>query len=590
MFCLPKDKKAVFLAAIKSGALNPVELAKLESIDRRAALAKIVGDENAHGLNAALESKILLKDQQRGFVTWAKQAAGLSEAKKADIVDQAGKLERFLGPEEEKKFLADAAAKSTGAPEVTREEVKGIVEHARAAEAARQAMIDARKGQPVTEFGDRGAVRDAEVLAGNKYQDLIEYVASLKPHYQSLTERLADWSNVPKSLQTQILHLSAPGVQLWGMMSTRAGILAAKNEFSFFAKEQNYRDFTSWMLMHPDYALAKSSGLAITNLGAKLSEREEAIMSTLLERANTKISSMTGLPNVVRASNRAFSGSLNFARFTRFTELLASARLLGQDVSKGSKNLESLAAAVNDFTGRGSLRVGGLGLDDQTANFLNAIFYAPRKISATMRMFSPGRYLDPRVSSVAKYAAARQLLGSLAGTGAILGLASAAGAVVNLDWRSQDFAKIQIGNTTLDITGSNATYVRLLGRLASGQEITRDGTLKQLGQGYKSDTRMDLITGREGFLRGRMAPIAAAITDALYGSDMAGAPFSVTNEIRDRMSPIPMQSVLEVMNNDPGNLAGLVASLSSFVGVGVSVKAKKSSAGAASGGNMPAIR
>ena len=43
------------------------------------------------------------------------------------------------------------------------------------------------------------------------------------------------------------------------------------------------------------------------------------------------------MPDLIRASSRAFTGFLNYTRFYRFNDLLNAARLNGEDVSKGSQ-------------------------------------------------------------------------------------------------------------------------------------------------------------------------------------------------------------------------------------------------------------
>jgi len=67
------------MEAIKSGEISPEKMIGATSKERQALLGKIVGEENVPWVNAALESKILLKDQNRGMVSWAKKVSGISE-------------------------------------------------------------------------------------------------------------------------------------------------------------------------------------------------------------------------------------------------------------------------------------------------------------------------------------------------------------------------------------------------------------------------------------------------------------------------------------------------------------------------------
>jgi len=88
MPCLTKDTSKRFMDAIRSGEISPEKLLNISSKERQTLLGNVVGPENVPWVNAALESKILLKDQQRGMVTWAKQVSGLSEPAKRDLVSQ----------------------------------------------------------------------------------------------------------------------------------------------------------------------------------------------------------------------------------------------------------------------------------------------------------------------------------------------------------------------------------------------------------------------------------------------------------------------------------------------------------------------
>jgi len=114
MYCLKKDIANDFLAKLKSGEISPEKLTAMTSQERNASFAKLMGKENASKVNALFESKLLLKNQQRGMVTWAKQTAGLSPRVRKDILTKVEEMTRILEPAEEKAFLADLAAQKIG--------------------------------------------------------------------------------------------------------------------------------------------------------------------------------------------------------------------------------------------------------------------------------------------------------------------------------------------------------------------------------------------------------------------------------------------------------------------------------------------
>ena len=104
-FCLPPKYADAFLEALKSGDLAPGELTAMSSAERREAFAKYVGDDLSHEVNAQFEAKLLLQDQRKGLVSWAKKISGISEPARRDILNTINKLDRVLQPEDEQAFL-----------------------------------------------------------------------------------------------------------------------------------------------------------------------------------------------------------------------------------------------------------------------------------------------------------------------------------------------------------------------------------------------------------------------------------------------------------------------------------------------------
>lgn len=555
-WCLPRDLSSAFLKAIQDGTISPDRLAEMTSAERRAEFGKILGEDNAREVNAEFESKLLLKDFKKGLVNWANKLAGLSEPARRDILATINRLDRVLNPDEEQAFLEDLAAKKLGTT-VTAEEARTIYQFAQTAEARRQEMLQS------------GWTPEKGTAYGRAVLDLTDYVESLKPNGRTWADRTLNVIGLSKPMLTSVLHLSAMGVQGWGMISTRVAWEGFARMFLYFGREEAFQDLQAYIIGHPDYEISKQAKLGITKLGDKLSAREESIQSTLLEEFNGYLSEKTGVPNVIRASSRAFTGYLNYVRFNRFTDLLNAARMAGEDIRPGSKAAQDLADVVNDFTGRSSRIHLGFStpeINSDAASVLNAVFFAPKKMAATMQMFNPVRFADPRISPTARLAAVRQLTGSLLATGAVLWLAKSVGAQVSFDPRSSDFAKIVLGGERMEVTGGNASYIRLLGRLVTGESINAHGKLTEIGQGYKPTTRADLVVS---FLRGKLAPIAGMMTDALYGSDPGGRPFSVTHELQEKLLPITLNSWMDFWQNDPDRAAHIVPAMAAMFGIGL---------------------
>lgn len=172
-FCLHKDDIQKFKEALRSGReLDPEKLRDMSSDERRAAFSKILGDENAAGVNALFESKLLLKNQQAGLQNWAKTVAGVKPEVRRDIVAKIEKLDTLLSPTEEKTFLKDLAAQKIGV-EVSYDEVKQIAEHV-------------KKLKELSTDADGKPIRDQ---FGNPTREYFKQLNKTKEYIQSLNEK-----------------------------------------------------------------------------------------------------------------------------------------------------------------------------------------------------------------------------------------------------------------------------------------------------------------------------------------------------------------------------------------------------------------
>lgn len=554
-YCLPPELASKFLSALRNGTISPTKLTEMSSFKRRDMFAHYVGEEHAFEINALLESKLILKHQQRGMVAWAKQVGGLSETQRGDLIDRVNKLETVLSPNDQNRFLADLAERKLGV-RVTADEAKEILNLARVAQQRRTVAQTNPTTENITAFG-------------HSKLDLIDAIDAMKPKSRSFGQKLLDAANAPKTLETGVFHMSVLGVQLWGSLATKEAWGGVANMFSYFADESNYRNLLAYVVGHPDYAVAVKAEVAIPRLGQKLSEREEALQSSMLEQANQYLKEKGVIPiNVFRASSRAFTGTLMYVRFNGFIRLLEAARLNGEDVSLGSRSAKELADVVNNTTGRGSLKI--FGLSDNNQAWLNLAFFAPRKVAATVQMFNPMNYVQIGEFGVQSYTARmeaiKRMTGTLIVTGTVLSLLHMAGAKIDLDPRSQNFFKPQIGGLKYDLTGGSATWIRLLSRLVTNQEITSKNKLIELGQGFKPETRGELLLK---FGYGKLAPLAAAFSDWLYGRDALGQPFSAPQELQKLITPIPAENMIEFFHSNVDHVWAAVPALSSIFGIGV---------------------
>jgi hypothetical protein len=144
----------------------------------------------------------------------------------------------------------------------------------------------------------------------------------------------------------------------------------------------------------------------------------------------------------------------------------------------------------------------------------------------------------------------------LAATAAVIGLAKASGATVNMDPDDADFLKIRWGKTTYDtLVGLQQPlrYIINMGRAATG------------GETYPGQSMKDLTTR---FARSKASPLAGVAVDAISGSDFQGRQFSKARAAKDIVTPLPAKDFYEAMQKE-GLVTGFLKATPSLTGIGV---------------------
>jgi len=528
-FCLPKQISDQFKQMIKSGEVDIDKLSSISSKDRIAFFMKIMNERNAKEVNAIFESKLLLKNQKKGMVTWAKQITGITPEAKNTLIDKIERMSNILSPENEKDFLQSLASKRLGA-DITIEEANKIAEMS-------------KKVSELKNYTDT----QGRIKYGRARMDLVDYVNKLSGKKANLVKNII---GLPRAVLAT-LDLSAPLNQGWGMLSRKEFYKNISTMFKALKNEDNFLNIQAEIMTRDTFKRAKKAGLRINDLGENLELREEAFMTTLLDK----------VPGV-SASQRAYTSFLNKLRMDVFDDLLSKAEIAGEDVGLGSKDLEDIANVVNAFTG-------GYG---QTNALVNAALFSPRKLQSTIKMIDPRTYTDPKTSKTARKAATRNLLGSLAITATILTLADVLGGdniEIEEDPRSSDFGKIKTGNTRLDVSGGNASYATLISRLLTQKtKSTNTGVISKLGYGFGSPTGFDVGVG---FIRNKFSPLFSLIVDSFSGENSIGEKKTIPQSVVDRFKPMFINSIYELYKDDStGAFGKAVLTVPALFGAGLS--------------------
>jgi hypothetical protein len=182
-------------------------------------------------------------------------------------------------------------------------------------------------------------------------------------------------------------------------------------------------------------------------------------------------------------------------------------------------------------------------------------------MAGSFDMFNPMTYLDPNVSPTARIAAIRQLTGSLLVTGSLLSLGKLVGGKVETNPTGTNIGKVQFGNSTIDMTGGNGAYVRLLSQIISGKEKSSTGKITNLGApimtttktGKTEKTPFTAPTRLDQFIeygRDHLSPVVSTLVDWAAGSNVVGQPFSWKQEAYQNLTPLVGQAFFDMYQND----------------------------------------
>lgn len=308
---------------------------------------------------------------------------------------------------------------------------------------------------------------------------------------------------------------------------------------------------------HPDYELARKSGLAITDVvGHNPATREEQFISSNLAQ---KIP-LAG--RLVRGSDHAFTGLANNIRANSFYSLIEQARQAGYTVDDNFA--KQIARVVNNGTGRGSIK----GLEKHMGTLSTALFSPRLMLSRLNTLFNPAYYI--KTNPVARQEALRQLFGLSAFATGILGMAKAAGLKINTDPTNSDFGKIKVGDSRIDFLGGYAQYIKLASQIIEGRTTSSmTGKESKLGSGYGEKSVKDIIYS---FLENKENPVASFVTGLAKGTDITGNPTrdakGIAKGVIERMVPLFLQDMNDLRTH-PNRLNPLIGAPLAAGGVGV---------------------
>lgn len=573
-FCLTKPEIKKIIEELPKTKDGLDKMINMSTKSRRAFFERTVSPEVAIQMNTAFEGKIILKNQQAGIMNWVEKISGKSPELKRDMRSRVENMTEILKPETEQVFLKDLVAKRLGvdvSPKQAANIVKlsqQIVKNKEAFEAGKLDRID---------YGLSLRIFD-------KYMAKLKVEAGKKSAKETILDPaglIIDAGGVSKST------LSAFDNSFFG----RQGRRALASDPDLWAKNFLY----SFKIIKDSFKKKKYSevGVEIEPVDLVISDvitRPNAI-NGIYKKGKLDIpltgeeafpSSLPGkiwyLGRLFRASEQAYNASAIRMRADLADRYIKIAQDKGFDMNdpKVAKDVLDIA---NYMTGRGNLP-----LNESTAKFLNNMFFSPKKLKADFDFF---RKPLPKVlggnakTKIGQQIARRNIIRDIGATGSFLYILHlVAPDVVELDPRSANFLQLRFGNTRVDISGGNRSLINLAARYVPTKHNGKWGRwMKSSTTGkwtFLSDTgfgKMTMLDVAEGFLEGKFSPLLGAIRDDAKGVTFNGEEATAYNLFTNNALPLPMQTYVELMENDNSNV--LLYMLAEGSGFGVNVYGKK---------------
>lgn len=502
MACIPKYLAEAFLEKLKAGEITPQKLIDLKSEGRRKFFTEFMGEENAKNVNALFESKLLLKNQMRGIVEWAKKEAGLKPEVRRDILSRVNRMTEVLNPKTEDAFLSDLAAQRLGV-NVSMKEAINISQLAKAvAEAESKVPEGSPDGSP------------ERMVQGYAMREFRNYVDKLKKESAdtSLIEKLKnplkiaeDAAGVAKGMNAS-LDKSAIFRQGWNAIGTNP-VLWAKNAIKSIGTTieqfggKDVKAYSEAKIMSSKYYdKAVKAKLAVSTI-------EEEIPSNLPEKIPL-------FGKLYKATQDDFEIFIHGLRMDIFSKYVEHFEKMGIDTSN-KETLQSLGKVVNSLTGRGDL-----GKAEPIAGLINNVFFSGRAVKGQFDVLT-SHLADPNMTIEAKKLAATNLIKIVGLQASILILAEILQpGSTEKDFRSADSGKIKVGSTRFDVSGGKSSLMTLAARLITGE--SKSSTTGKV-------RKVDPVEAISAFLENKLSPAATASLALARHEDRDGRPVNVTS-------------------------------------------------------------
>jgi hypothetical protein len=574
-WCLTKQAEKALLKALQEDG-DPQKMVDRGPEGRLAWLAKYVGTENAQPLNYLFETKMLLKNQQRGFESFVKYMGGSREIK-TDFLTKVGRLQTALSKKEINQYLETFVSQRLGT-KITESEFKVLGEMSDKL-AELQKSFDTKKQEWINK-------EDAKKFASLQVA-FENYVNDLKTGNEGIREMLRGRTTQFKEEFAKNKARAIGKLVLDSALTIANTSVEAVATFdnSFFGRQGV---FTLWT-GHPviwGRAFAKSFIDIVKTFGGKntsdalraqlyqdplymtgeyqkagiIDMNEEQYPASWLEKLGnigqknlaTRIGTsplwVTG--RGIQAAAAAFkNGGLRMR--TELYKVLRDIKT-SRGIEMTKEQIQGTGTIVNSTMARGNLGRAGQN------PIVRLLMWAPKMLKADIDILTAHAFDDIPVAD------RKTAFGNLIKIIIAVGIINALDYLKNgkfdeLDPRSSDFLK----------SGGKYGYLRgvpqvitLLTRLVTREYKNANGEIIKYEPGIGKRSRLDAVYS---FFRGKAPPATASVYDWLAGADYQGNPPTFSSELLQHGVAISLQNLLK-LSRDPSidNAFGVIGDFFGF--------------------------
>lgn len=550
-FCLMPKLAEKLKQAIVDGKIDIEKLSEMTSKERRNFFTEFFGNEaTAKEVNALFESKLLLKNQVKGIVNWAKQVTGIKPEVKRDLISRIEKMDKLLNPEEQRLFLEDLASKRLGT-DISIEEADEILKLS-------NKIKDSTPG--TLEYGVNKRFLEKYVSELRVESEKLMF----KDYLKNPGKFINFLGGLTKSLRATFDN-SFIGRQGIKVLFTNPKIWAKNAAKSFDIINRTIRNNPSIKgLDETDAILAdiysRENFSKMKKAKLDIGTGEEAFPSSVPEKIPL-------IKRLFKASESAYTGTAYKMRADLFDKYIEKSQKNGVNI-EDKFYLESLGILINSMTGRGRIKY--LSLEGQKA--MNNLLFSGKFLKSNIDTLTAHSF--QKIHPEIRKEAVKNLAKIIGSVGSILLVADTLKpGSVEWDSTSSDFGKIKIGDTRFDITGGMGSIVVLVSRILKQQtKSTSTGKINKLGTDFGEKSGSDLIWD---FSEGKLAPLASVVKQLFIDrAGYMGKELKPGDLLSSLFVPMPITNLYENLNN-PNSAPVLLTIMADGLGISANTYTSK---------------